>query len=190
MALLTRNQIEEMGFAYVGKNVSLSDKASFYNCGGISIDDNSRIDDFCVLSAGAGGISIGKNVHIAVFCSLLGRGRIEMHDFSGLSARVSLYSSSDDYTGRSMTNPTLPPQFTNVLHADVILGKHVIIGAGSIVLPGVVLEDGVAVGALSLVKKRCHAFGVYSGNPARRVLERKRKLLEVEEDYLVFSSKS
>ena len=65
-------------------------------------------------------------------------------------------------------------------HADVKVGRHVIIGAGSIVLPGVTLEDGVAVGALSLVKKDCQSFGIYVGVPAKLIGNRKRNLLEFE----------
>jgi galactoside O-acetyltransferase len=63
----------------------------------------------------------------------------------------------------------------------VKIGSHVIIGAGSIVLPGVTLEEGVAVGALSLVKKDCEAFGIYMGVPAKRIGGRKRDLLELEQ---------
>ena len=97
-----------------------------------------------------------------------------------ISSRVAIYSSSDDYSGASMTNPTVPPQFTNMQHADVKIGRYMIIGAGSIVLPGVTLEDGVAVGALSLEKKDCESFGIYIGVPAKRIGERKRNLLELK----------
>jgi galactoside O-acetyltransferase len=117
-------------------------------------------------------------VHVAVYTSLIGRGRIEVHDFANLSSRVSIYSSNDDYSGRTMTNPMVPEEFTGVTHADVIVGRHVIVGSGSIVLPGVVLEEGVAVGALSLVRDSCSAFGIYAGMPAKRVGERSRQLLE------------
>ncbi|MNG12785.1 dTDP-4-amino-4,6-dideoxy-D-glucose acyltransferase [compost metagenome] len=83
-----------------------------------------------------------------------------------------------------MTNPMVPVEFTNVRHADVVIGRHVIIGAGSVVLPDVILEEGVAVGALSLVSKSCKAFGIYSGVPAKRIKERKTTLLELEGNFL------
>lgn len=184
MAWLTYEQINNLGFAKVGKNVLLSDKSSYYNCSQIEIGDEVRIDDFCVLSAGSGGISIGRNVHIAVYCSLIGAGKIVLGDFSGLSSRVSVYSSNDDYSGSAMTNPTIPPQFTNVTHADVIIARHVIIGSGSIILPGVILEEGVAIGALSLVNKNCQAFTVYTGSPLKRITTRKQELLEIEKSFL------
>lgn len=180
MGILSDEQIEQMGFTQVGTNPRLSDKASYYNCANIKIGDNVRIDDFSVLSAGIGGIEIGSYIHIANHSSLIGAGKIILDDFSGISSRVSIYSSSDDYSGAHMTNPTIPTEFTHVHHADVVIGRHVIIGSGSVVLPGVTLEEGVAVGALSLVTKSCKAFGIYSGVPARRIKERKRDLLALE----------
>lgn len=184
MGVLSRNQIADMGFAHVGDNTHLSDKASYYNCANIIIGDNVRIDDFCVLSAGAGGILIGNHIHIAVYSALIGTGKITLCDFSNISSRVSIYSSNDDYSGASMTNPTIPKEFTSVLHADVVIGRHVIIGSGSVVLPGVELEQGVAIGALTLVNRDCKEFGIYSGVPARRIKERKRDLLSAEAAFL------
>ncbi|WP_157609621.1 acyltransferase [Variovorax sp. Root473] len=170
-----------VGFASIGRNVLISDRASFYGAARISIGDNVRIDDFCVLSAGAGGIAIGSYVHLAVYSSLIGRGRITLRDFCNISSRVSIYSSSDDYTGAAMTNPMVPEDFTNVFHADVIIGRHVIVGSGTVVLPGVTLEEGGAIGALSLVRDNCGPFGIYAGTPARFVRERQRGLLEAEQ---------
>ncbi|MGL4459305.1 MAG: acyltransferase [Plesiomonas shigelloides] len=180
MAFLSDKQLKDIGFASLGNNVLISDKASIYGAHRIKIGNNVRIDDFCVLSSGEGGIEIGNYVHIAVFALLIGAGKIAISDFAGVSSRVSIYSSNDDYSGRYLTNPTVPAEYTNVTHADVTLGKHVIIGSGSVVLPGITLHEGVAVGALSLVTKDCEAFGVYIGSPAKRIKSRKRDLLEVE----------
>ena len=180
MGYLSPQQIHEIGFSSIGKNPLLSDKASYYNCKNVKIGGNVRIDDFCVISAGAGGIEIGNHVHIAVYASLIGAGRITVSDFSGISSRVAIYSSNDDYSGSFLTGPTVPSEFTNVTNADVFIGPHVIIGAGSVVLPGVTLEEGVAIGALSLVSRDCEAFGMYSGVPAKRIKERKKDLLQME----------
>jgi dTDP-4-amino-4,6-dideoxy-D-glucose acyltransferase len=184
MAKLEKSVLESMGFGSLGKNVFISDKASLYNCTNIFIGNNVRIDDFCVLSAGEGGIFIGNNVHIAVYSSLIGMGKIILSDFSNLSSRVSIYSSNDDYSGVTMTNPTIPSQYTGVTHADVYLGKHVIVGAGSIILPGVTLAEGTSLGAFSLVTKSTQPWSVYVGIPAKRIKERSQKLLELEKQYL------
>ncbi len=180
MAYLSREEIDAMGFQFVGENVYLSDKASYYNCKNIKIGNNTRVDDFSVLSAGEYGIEIGSYVHVAAFCTLIGVEKITLNDFSGLSSRVSIYSSSDDYSGEFMTNPMVPDELTNVTHGAVGIGKHVIVGAGTVILPNVMLEEGVAIGALSLVTKNCKEFGIYSGVPARKIKERKRDLLNLE----------
>ena len=119
-------------------------------------------------------------MHIAVYSSLIGVGKISLADFSNISSRVAVYSSTDDFSGLAMTNPMVPSEYTNVYHADVRFEEHVIIGAGSVILPGVNLGEGVAVGALSLVKNDCYPFGIYAGVPAKRIGERKREILEME----------
>jgi galactoside O-acetyltransferase len=183
--MLSREAIERMGFASVGDNVQISEHSSFYGVDRIALGNNVRIDDFCVLSAGVGGICIGQHVHIAVYSSLIGAGKITLSDFCNISSRVSIYSSSDDPSGTTMTNPTVPREYTRVKHADVFLGKHVLVFGGSVILPGVTLETGVVIGALSLIKKNCQAFGIYAGNPARRIKERNRDLLELEKRLMV-----
>jgi galactoside O-acetyltransferase len=180
MAYLSQQDLSSFGFKRLGRGVQLSDKASIYGAARIEIGDDTRIDDFCILSAGEGGISIGKHVHVAVYTSLIGAGRIEIQDFANLSSRVSVYSSNDDYSGEHMTNPTVPVEYTNVTKLPVTIRKHVIIGSGSVILPGVTLRAGAAIGALSLVRSDCDGFGIYAGVPAKRIGDRKRSLLERE----------
>jgi acetyltransferase-like isoleucine patch superfamily enzyme len=184
MSFYNQEELKHLGFCYLGDNVLLSKKASIYGYQRISIGSNTRIDDFAVLSAGEGGINIGNNVHIAVFSSLIGAGGITLSDFVNISSRVSIYSSNDDYSGETMTNPTLPEYCTNVTHADVCIGKHVIIGCGSVILPGVDVGDGAAIGALSLVNVSCKEWSVYIGTPIKKIKERKRNLLVFEKQYL------
>jgi len=180
MAYLTRDEVIEMGFKHVGENTYLSNRASYYNCKNISIGANVRIDDFAVLSAGEGGIEIGNYIHIAVYSSLIGAGKIELKDYCNISSRVSIYSSNDDYSGKYMTNPMVPNDFTNVTHGPVTIGKHAIVGSGTVVLPNLTIGDGVAIGALSLVTKDCDEFGVYVGAPVKKIKDRKRELLSLE----------
>ena len=185
MAMLSPDAVESIGFEFVGDNVQISDRATIYGADRIKIENNVRIDDFCVLSAGEGGIKIGKYVHIAVGSALIGAGKITLSDFVNLSSRVSVYSSNDDYSGASLTNPTVPDKFKKVMHAPVTLGRHAIVGSGSVILPGIRIGEGVAIGALSLVTKNCEDFGIYAGNPAKKIKERKRDLLELEKKFLM-----
>ncbi|WP_264522050.1 acyltransferase [Flavobacterium sp. N1994] len=184
MGFLSKEQLLSIGFKYLGKNVNISDRAVFYNPGNISIDDNSRIDDFCILSAGEGGIQIGKYIHIAAYCSMQGSGKITMEDFSGLSSRVALYSSSDDYSGGAMTNPCVPKEYTNVISGDITIKKHTIIGVSSCILPNVTIGEGSAIGAFSLVSKSIEDHVIAVGVPAKAKVPRKTTIFELEKKFL------
>ena len=184
MAYLTTEQLEKIGLKHLGENVMISDKASIYNAGNIAVDDNARIDDFCILSAGKGRIHIGKYVHVGCYSSMIGDGAIILNDLSGVSGRVSIYSSSDDFRGAFMAHPTIPDEHRNVMTGDVVLEEHVVVGAGCVILPNVTLEVGVSVGAMSLVKENCRKFGVYAGIPAKRIGDRSEDILKVGDEFL------
>lgn len=94
---------------------------------------------------------------------------------------MKIFTSSDDYTGDHMCGPTVPAEFTGGRKGRVVLRRHVLIGAGSVILPGCTLGEGVSVGALSLVKTDLEPWGMYAGVPVRRLRERKRDLLQAEE---------
>jgi len=184
MSFYSEKELQEIGLKSYGKNVLISRKSSIYNAKMITIKSNVRIDDYCILSAGENGFEIGNYVHIASYASLIGNGKITIKDFCGVSGRVSIYSSNDDYSGAFLTNPTVPQEFTNVFQGDVVLNKHVLIGAGSIILPNVILEEGVAIGAHSLVNRNCKSFHIYAGNPAKKILPRSKNLLQLENKLL------
>lgn len=81
MSFLSQSELQKLNFKNLGKNVLIRNKASIYNQENISIGDNSRMDDFCVIS---GSVTIGQNVHIAVFCNIAGgTAGITPQDFSG-----------------------------------------------------------------------------------------------------------
>ena len=181
MAYFTSEELLSLGFKKLGINVKVSDKASIYNTNEIEIGDNSRIDDFCVIS---GSVRIGRNVYVGPFCLIAGGDLgVTMDDFSTLAYGVKVFSQSDDYTGGSMTNSTVPKQYKKEKKAAVYIGRHVIIGAGSTVFPGVKIAEGCSVGAMTLVNKSTTEWGVYLGIPARRIKERKKDLLEMEVAY-------
>ena len=182
MAFYSSEEIAGLGFKSVGKNVKISKNASIYDHEKIEIGDNSRIDDFCVIS---GNVKIGRYVHFAVFNNVAGGDPgITFEDFSGLAYGCHVFAQSDDYSGRSMTNPTVPDEFKKETKAPVLIKRHSIIGTGSVVVPGVTLEEGTAVGALSLITKTTMPWSVYFGIPAKRIKARDKGLLENEKHLL------
>ena len=181
MAFLTEEQLKEMSFKHLGKHVKISDKASIYDAEKISIGDYSRIDDFCVVS---GEVTIGKHVHFAVFNNVAGGSEgIVFEDYTGLAYGCHVFSQSDDYSGRTMTNPTIPNQYKNVKKARIIIKKHAILGANSLVFPGVIIEEGCSFGAMSLITKSTNPWTIYAGAPAKPIKERSKDLLTLQQKF-------
>lgn len=177
----TSRELKELGLASFGENVLISRKASIYGAENIIIGDNVRIDDFCILS---GNIKIGNYIHIASYTALYGGNKgIFIHDFAGISSRTIIYSSTDDYSGGSMTNPMLPDKFRNVQSEQVIIEKHVIIGSGCVVLPGVVLKVGSSFGAMSLINRSSEPWSINAGIPSKKIKDRSRKILDLELEF-------
>jgi acetyltransferase-like isoleucine patch superfamily enzyme len=182
LSYLNDSEIKNLKFARVGINVLVSSKTSIYNPELIEIGDNSRIDDFCSIS---GKVIIGKNVHIASHSIVIGGIEgITLEDFSGVSFGCKIFSSSDDYSGEFLTNPTIPEEFKSVTRAPIKISKHAIVGTNSVIFPGVIIEEGCAIAAMSLVNKNTTAWGIYAGIPARRIKDRSRELLVLESEYI------
>jgi len=179
-------ELQKAGFKHLGKNVKIKRNVGIFFAENFSIGDNSRIDDFVIIVAGppANKCEIGSYVHIASHCCIAGSSGFIMEDFSGLSPGVMVFTGSDDYLGEKMTNPLLPKQYIGGPHGEVKLEKHVIIGAGSVILPGCTIGIGSSVGSMSLVKKSLKPWGVHAGVPARRIKERKKDLLKLEKEFL------
>ena len=178
MAFLTEQELSQFGFKSYGKNVLVSTRASFYGISNISIGDNVRIDDFCLLSAVNGYINLHSHIHISAYASIFGRGGVEMQDFSGISSYVSVYSANDDYSGNYLIGPINDADLTNVAIKPVMIEKYSQCGSHSVVLPGVTMSEGSILGANSLASKSLDAWSVYSGVPAKLIKERSKGLID------------
>ena len=182
MAFLNQENLLKIKFKTLGKNVLISDKVSIYDAENIEIGDHSRIDDFCVIS---GRVKIGNNVHITVFCNIAGGTEgVFIEDFSTVAYGCHIFSQSDDYSGETMTNSTIPSHFKSEIKKAVYIKKHCIIGTKSIIFPGVTLSEGTAVGASSLINKSTDPWSIYIGVPAKKIKERSQNLLSLVDDYL------
>lgn len=185
MSFLAPEELARLPLRALGCGVKLSRHAVLHGVERISIGDHARIDDFCVLSAGEGGIELGAHVHLAVMVTLIGSASIRVGDFAGLSARTSVLSASDDFSGEWLTGPTVPPEYRRVDAAPVEIGRHVVVGAGCVILPGTRIGDGAALGALSLAKGELAPFRIHAGTPARDLKPRSDRLLQRERELAV-----
>lgn len=166
MGFLSRDQIMQLGFAAVGSDVAISDRCSIYGPGSIRIGSHVRIDDFAILTAHEP-VVIGSYVHLSAFAFLSGSFGIVIEDFVNVSPRATLLSGNDDFTGQWLPGPLVPEDLRHVQGGRIHLARHSMVGAHSVVLPGVTLGEGAVVGALSLVKQSLAPWGIYGGVPAR-----------------------
>jgi acetyltransferase-like isoleucine patch superfamily enzyme len=177
MPYLTKSQLLKVGFRSVGDNVKISEHTAIYDADKISIGDNTRVDDFCILS---GNISIGKYVHVTPMCLIAGGvPGVFIDDYSTLAYGVKVFSQSDDYSGETMANSLIPKRYKREIFKAVSLGRHSIVGAGSIILPGANIGEGVSVGAMSLVLEPTEDWMIYAGIPAKAMKPRSRRLLDL-----------
>lgn len=169
-------ELREVGLASVGRHVFISRAATICYPERIHIGSRVRIDAFALLVAKAP-IRIGDNVHIGSSVTINAAAEVSIGDYAGISAGTKIFTTDDDYGGEYLTGPTVDPELANITTAPVRLGDHCIIGANSVLLPGATLGEGVAVGALSLIKGELAEWGVYGGIPARFLKPRSKELL-------------
>lgn len=171
----TEEDLLSMGFKSIGKGCCISRKASFYGAGKMTIGDNVRIDDFCILS---GNITLGSHIHISAYVALYGAEGIVLEDYTGVSPRSTIYSAMDDFSGDYLVGPIHPEEYTNVTGGQVVVKRYSQIGCNSVVFPNLTIEEGVVVGACSLVRTSLSAWGIYAGIPVNKLKDRSKKLLK------------
>ena len=174
----SEDELTDLGFKSIGKNVCISRNAQIYSAEKISIGNNVRIDDFCILS---GEITIGNYVHISAYNALYGKYGIQIGNFCGISPRCSLFSAVDDFSGQYMISPLVPPHLTNLNCGCIILDDYVQIGSNSIIFPSVHCKEGSACGAFSFIKKSLDEWTIYKGIPVDRYKSRSKKIKKMAE---------
>lgn len=175
----SEEELRDIGFKSYGSNLKISRFARFYSPQNISIGNNVRIDDFCIIS---GNITIGNNIHISAYVALYGAMGIVLEDYSGISPKSVVYSAMDDFSGEYLIGPIHPENTINVQGGLVRVCKYVQVGSNSVVFPNVIIGEGSVVGACSLVNKTLDEWGIYMGVPCKYLKPRSKNLLTLVED--------
>ena len=171
----SESELLEIGFKSVGKEVKLSRKASIYSPEKITIGDNVRIDDFCILS---GKITLGSHIHISAYVALYGAMGIEIGDYSGISPMSVVYGAMDDFSGDYLIGPIHPDNTTNVTGGLVKISRFVQVGTNSVIFPNLEIKEGAIIGACSLVNRDVEEWSVNFGVPSKKHKDRRRGLLD------------
>jgi len=172
----TNKVIAKIGFKSIGKNVMISRKASFYDVNKITIGNNVRIDDFCILS---GRITIKNYVHISAYNALYGKFGIEIGNFSGISPRCTILSATDDFSGNHMIGPLISENLTSIDGGLIKILDFVQIGTNSIIMPKTIIGQGSVIGAFSFVNKSIQPWKICYGIPVKEIKNRSKTVLKL-----------
>ena len=167
-----------------GKNVIIGKTVRIRYPELVEIGNNVIIDDFTYISTK---LKLHDYVHISSGCKIIGgrSANVEMEEFSTLAPNVVLSAGSDDYTS-GIATPLVPLEFKGeVIIGEIILKKHCIVGASSVVLPNVIFSEGACLGALSLANKNLDEYTLYAGVPARFIKKRnKTEIISFEKRFI------
>lgn len=172
----SNEELLSMGFKSVGKNCRISRNAKFYEIANITLGNNVRIDDYCIIS---GYIKFGNNIHVSPYVALYGAMEIEFEDYTGISAHSVVYSAMDDFGGDYLVGPVHSEELTNVTGGKVLIKRFSQIGVNCVVFPDLTIGEGCAIGACSLVKNSLDDWGIYIGIPVRRIKNRSKKMISL-----------
>lgn len=181
-AFLARSVLESLGFAKLGEDVLIRSTVVIVDCHKISLGSRVRIDPFVIIS-NRGGVVFGDNIHIGSHSILAGSEAIRFEDFANISHYVGIYTSQEDASGRTLSNPTVKWSRAGARTKPIHFGRHATVGSGSVILPGARFDEGSLVGGLSMVSRPLAPWTTYFGIPARKIGEHSRDALRHEQEY-------
>ena len=154
---------------HIGKNVIIGKTVRIRHPELVSIGDNSIIDDFTYISAE---LEVGKFCHIGSNSTILGgggKGKCVFEDLSGCAPGTRIITASDDYVS-SMAGPNVPTKYLGDAPSGLVhIKSYTILGTNTVVMPDVIIEEGVSTGPMTLIRKNLEPWTIYAGSPARKI---------------------
>jgi len=159
-----------------GTDVIIDDTARLKNSSLIRLGNHVSIDMgvYCSVK-----LTTGSWVHIAPHVSIIGgmKSSLRIGDFAGVSTGARIVCGSEDFINSLLG--FMSEEFKSVIHGVNIISNFAWVGAGAIVLPGIVMTEGSVLGAGAVLTKDTEPWTVYIGNPAKPFkLRNKRLILE------------
>lgn len=152
---------------FVGRNVLVGENVTVKDFRSLSLGDFAYLDRDVIIMSKA---TIGKGCHIAVGCFVSGGGELVVEDFASLGMRSVILTASDSPTrGYRGSGPTVPLVERNVVTAKTVFKRDAFTGPLTLVFPGAVMNEGSVLSAGSVLRRTTKEWGVYLGNPAKRV---------------------
>lgn len=154
-----------MKLKFVGLIPSHHFRRIFYRLCGVKIGKGSTIHTGAVFYK-PWNIKIGKDSIIGEGAVLDGRDKLIIGDHVDIASEVMIYNSQHDLQSEDF-HATLAP---------VTIGDYVFIGPRAIILPGIKIGKGAAIGAGAVVTRDVEEFTIVGGVPAKVIGQRSKNL--------------
>jgi acetyltransferase-like isoleucine patch superfamily enzyme len=147
----------------LGKNVSL-----IGICNKLSIGNDINIYNNCIFELGRNSnLVIGDRVIFSFGCLVSINQSLQIGNFVQVGEYTSIRDTTHDYKDHSVNIME-----NSDISESIVIGNNVWIGRNCLIMPGAIIEDGVVVGANSLVKGHLISNYIYAGNPLRKIRRR------------------
>jgi len=137
----------------------------------IVIGPHSVVDSFVKIkpAGGRGDLVVGAHCTVNSGCVFYTGNGIDIGDYVAIAANCTFAPVNHEYRqrGRPIREQGFAPG-----KGGIRIGEDCWIGANSVLLDGAMLGQGCVIAAGSLVRGALEAFGVYGGNPLRKLGER------------------
>lgn len=157
---------------YCGNNVRIYNLAKIINPEFAEIDDNSIILDFTFIDAKQS-FKLGKYSCITWHCLIEGWANIHIGDRVFLGPGSKLLGSTYEFNGY-YTSEHLPDGTHATKYGDITICDDAYIGANAVIMPGITIGNGAVIGSNAFVNKDVESWGIYVGNPAKKIGEREK----------------
>ena len=127
-----------------------------------SIGEGTIVEDFTVINNGVGNVRIGDNTMIGIGSVVIGP--VTIGNNVMFAQHVVVSGLNHGYKDVNM-----PPKLQPVWCKDIAIGDDVWIGANAVITAGVTIGKHSVVGAGSVVTKSVPEYSVVAGNPAKLV---------------------
>lgn len=151
--------VHKRGKGSIIRNRTRIDVIPFNN---FNLGDHATIEDFCTINNGVGDIIIGNNTIVGVSNVLIGPINIGNNVMIAQNVVISGLN-------HNFEDVSLPPLLQHFNSKLIVIDDDVWIGANVVITAGVTIGKHSIVGAGSVVTKDVLPFCVYVGNPAKMV---------------------
>ena len=160
---------------YLGRNVIIGKTVRIRRPEEVSIGDNTIIDDFTYISCP---MKIGKNCHIGPGVTINGgKQKIEIGNFVDIGANSSISTTSGNFISATINSAGIKKKFHfGSISKKIKINNYVVIGSNCVILPGVILPEGMASSSLTVLRKKKYLkWSLYGGFEGEFLIKRENK---------------